>query len=239
MGTRRIHLANHAGRDAVVVAEPPPAQLGVKMGVDGQSAQFRRYVATGSGCLDQDLVERFGDDYAAELIDADPEIDVEVVGRFIEGTQSVLLSAVGEPLFTAPEVVEVTLDPGGAEISRAEPRDTAATVNTDIPVRWTGRRLPRSEAVRRFTFGRSLQLRHVDGVTYDFCFGMAKELAEADEMVLLGAGVNGKGPLVMQVNGAAYRGFLEGRVDGERYLLLLHLSNLELKVPPAWKDSRS
>jgi len=33
------------------------------------------------------------------------------------------------------------------------------------------------------------------------------------------------------MNGSPYRGFLEGRVDGERYILLLHLSNMELKMP--------
>jgi len=49
--------------------------------------------------------------------------------------------------------------------------------------------------------------------------------------MLLGAGESGKDPLVMQMNGSPYRGFLEGRVDGERYILLLHLSNMELKMP--------
>ena len=33
-------------------------------------------------------------------------------------------------------------------------------------------------------------------------------------------------------NGTPYRGFLEGRVDGDKYLLLLHLTNLELKELP-------
>ena len=41
----------------------------------------------------------------------------------------------------------------------------------------------------------------------------------------------GRDPLVFYTNGSPFRAFLEGRVDGERYQLLLHLSNMELKRP--------
>lgn len=36
---------------------------------------------------------------------------------------------------------------------------------------------------------------------------------------------------MLQENGSPYRGFLEGRVDGERFALLMHLSHMELKRP--------
>jgi hypothetical protein len=100
-----------------------------------------------------------------------------------------------------------------------------------VPIRWTGRKMPKSDVVRKFAFRRSMQLQHVDGVTFDFLFAMAKELADEDVMVLLGAGESGKDPIVLQMNGSPYRGFLEGRIDGDCYLLLLHLSNMELKKP--------
>jgi hypothetical protein len=35
----------------------------------------------------------------------------------------------------------------------------------------------------------------------------------------------------LQVNGTPYRGFLEGRIEGDKFILLLHLSNMELKKP--------
>jgi hypothetical protein len=47
--------------------------------------------------------------------------------------------------------------------------------------------------------------------------------------MLLGAGLKGNEPLIFQDNGKPYRAFLEGRIEGEGYLLLMHLSNLELK----------
>jgi hypothetical protein len=203
------------------------------MGKAGTPASFRRFVAASDGRLDSDLSAQLGDDYAAALVDGDPEIDLEVVGRFIEGTQSVLLSSSGEPVFTAPQILEISYGPDGAETGRRDPVETPSTVNDEIPLRWTGRKMPISEVVRKFAFRRSLQLQHVDGVTYDFLFAMAKELSDEGVMVLLGAGESGKDPLVMQLNGSPYRGFLEGRVDGDRYILLLHLSNMELKRPVA------
>ena len=41
----------------------------------------------------------------------------------------------------------------------------------------------------------------------------------------------GRDPLVFSDNAVPYRAFLEGRVKGKAYQLLLHLSNLELKMP--------
>jgi hypothetical protein len=59
---------------------------------------------------------------------------------------------------------------------------------------------------------------------------MAKELADKDEVARLGAGPKGRDPLIFQENGTRYQAFLEGRIDGPRYKLLLHLSNLELRT---------
>ena len=80
-------------------------------------------------------------------------------------------------------------------------------------------------------FRRTIQLLHIDGLTYDYLFAMAKELADEDVLLLVGGGPKGKDPLVFQENGMPYRGFLAGRVEGEKYKLLLHLSNLELRRP--------
>lgn len=49
--------------------------------------------------------------------------------------------------------------------------------------------------------------------------------------MLVGAGKGGKDPLVFRRGSVPYRGFLEGRVQGDRYALLLYLSNAERKRP--------
>ena len=72
-------------------------------------------------------------------------------------------------------------------------------------------------------------------LTYDFLFDMAQQLSDADSLMLLGAGKNGKQPLVFRRGSVPYRGFLEGRTKGKSYILLLHLSNMELKRPKSDK----
>ena len=77
------------------------------------------------------------------------------------------------------------------------------------------------------------QLVHVNGLTYDFLYEIAKELEAKQSLLLLGAGPKSNQPLILRRGAAAYRGFLEGRTRGSEYLLLLHLSNIELKAPEA------
>jgi hypothetical protein len=48
-------------------------------------------------------------------------------------------------------------------------------------------------------------------------------------MVLVGGGKKGNEPIVLSLGGTPYRGFLEGRIEGDKYCLILHLSNMELK----------
>ena len=229
----KIHISNSSNRDATIVATSIPAKEGTIASKGGKPVSFQRYVAAGEGKLNEDLVKTFGDVYSQQLIDSDPEVDLEMVGRVIEGTNTVLLNKDNEPLFCAPEVLEIIYGPDGKEIERRTPIEIAPNVNEEVPVKWTGKLIPRGDLVRKFAIKRSMQLRHVDGVTYDFLYAIAKELDEKDSVMLLGGGDGGKGPLVLQSNGSPYRGFLDGRVEGDTYVLLMHLSSMELKKPAA------
>jgi hypothetical protein len=60
---------------------------------------------------------------------------------------------------------------------------------------------------------------------------MARQLEAKDSLMLLGAGPKGNQPLILRRGGSPYRGFLEGRTQGDKYCLILHFSNLELKAP--------
>ena len=228
---RKFHLTNEEGLNAMVRyvglrPDAPPV-----MGIGGQPATFKRYLSAAPSGLHEALAEAHGEDYGQALIDGDPEVDLEAIGQTIENTQVVYIAASGEVMYYPPKVVEIILDPKGEEKGRRVPEDVEANVNETVPVAWTGRRMKRIDVVRRFVFKRSLQLHHVDGLSCDYLFKIAKELEDSDEMVLVGAGAKGKAPLVFQTNGTPYRGFLEGRTQGKKYKLLLHLSNMELKLP--------
>jgi len=104
-------------------------------------------------------------------------------------------------------------------------------VDSEIPLIWTGKLINKNEAVRKFVFATKLQIVHINGLTYDFLYEMAKELHESNSLMILGAGSKGRDPLIFRSRSVPYRGFLEGRIKDDKYILLLHLSNLELKKP--------
>ena len=52
-------------------------------------------------------------------------------------------------------------------------------------------------------------------------------------------GEKGDKPIVMNRGGKPYNAFLEGRIDGESYLLVLQLSNMELKRPKVADEAAS
>ena len=233
---RKLHISNSAGRNTIIVAMAPKSGTTTTQGVGGKPVTFKRYVAVGNAKTNDDLVKELGEDLSSAIIESDPEIDTEKVGSYLENTSQILVDGEGNPLYATPIVMEITYDASGAEISRKEPVETPATVNDTVPLSWTGKKIPKKDAVRQFMFRRTLQLRHIDGVTFDFLYGIAKELHDADSLMLMGAGETGKDAIILQLNGSAYRGFLEGRVDGEKFKLLLHLSNMELKPPASKKD---
>jgi len=231
--SRWIRIRDGRGRDARVRMEPAHRRGRPKLqAFDGRAVEAARFIKAPMSRSYALLRHRCSDgaELAELLIDEDPEIDFEATGRRTGPTDRVLLDPDGNVLYAAAEV-EVICGRDGVEMERRLPADTPANVDGDSPLVWTGRMFPSLEAARRFAFSRALQLRHVDGLTYDFLFGMARELDQADALVLVGAGPGGRDPIRLESNGLPHRGFLEGRVDGERYLLVLHLTNLELTMP--------
>ena len=228
----KIHLSNSSDRDATVVATSIPAREKTIPSKDGVPVEFKRYVAAGEKNLHEDLILKFGkSDYSDEIIKGDPEIDFEMVGREISETSTLLLDGDRKPIYCAPEVFEITYAADGTEQERKIPIDVAPNVNEDFPIKFTGKLFSKSEFVRKFGIKRTLQIQHVDGVTFDYLFNIAKELHDKDSVMLLGGGQGGKNPLVLASNGTPYRGFIEGRTKENSFLLLLHLSNMELKKP--------
>jgi hypothetical protein len=163
------------------------------------------------------------------LVKEDPELDIETTGRLISGTHTLYLDSKGEAAYHV-NLVQVIKNPDGSETERRGALKQAANINIDTPIRWSGREYPRAEALRTFVFTRNYQLRHTSGLTYDFLYDMAKQLHERDALMFVGTGTKGTGPIVLSLGGTPYRGFLEGRIDGRKYVLILHLTNMELKT---------
>ena len=229
--SHNIHLANAKGRDAYVVLATLKAQAAPKLSLPSDPVTFRRYVTCTESGTNVALVANYGDNYATQLVEGDPEVDIEQVGQFIEQLQTVYLDQEGQVLTVEPNLIEVLTNPDGSERERRAPQEMDSNTDSALPVRSTGKLIDINEAVRKFSFKRRMQLRHSDGLTYEFLFSMAKELGASQKVMLLGTGEKGTGPLIFQANGRPYRGFLEGRVKGTSYQLTLLLSDMELKRP--------
>lgn len=226
---RAIHISDDRKRDAQVAfdARPAPDTLRrvLPSGEEPLSVRLVKTTAAMNRCLYEhsDLQQ-----LAQRIAKGDPDVDMEVTGRKLLRTRRVFVDRNYEIVYHV-NLFQVVMNPDGTERERRELAKTAGNVNQQMPLRWTGRMFPREEALRRFVFTRNYQLRHVNGATFDFLYNMARQLAAADAMVMIGAGKRGTSPILLNRGGQPYRGFLEGRTDGDKYCLILHLTDIELK----------
>ena len=229
-----INLCNAAGRDAVVNMENVVVPLQVRwLDPDGRQAQNVRFLKS---TLSHDvealeaLAAESGKEVSQLLVESDVDVDLEVAGSYLMNTSRVYINPENEIVHKAIQY-EVIKNPDGSIREERLAQRSDQNVSGEIPLGWSGIFMKKTEAIKKFVFASKLQLTHINGLTYDFLFGIAKELEEKDSVMLVGGGPKNNQPLVLRRGSLPYRGFLEGRTRGDSYLLMLHLSNLELKFP--------
>ena len=232
---RRIRLADHRGRDAVVVLVPRQREgphgpnTPRYQDSSGESVRFSRRIKATEQTAFEALSRRHPDPeaLAQALIDGDPELELDVVGREAGPCDRVYLDGDGRPLYSA-EVLEILRDRDGNELERRRPQVVPANLLPDTAPSWSGRLLPLSEAARRYAFTRAYQVRHTNALEYDFLQGLAAYLEKRKSVALVGSGPRGTGPLIPERNAQPMKGFLEGATRGNAYRLVLHLAAFEL-----------
>lgn len=232
-----INISNSKNRDATVSMEAVRSKRDV-MYIDenGNSVINRRLLKTDVSHDLGSLIKEKGDldTLADALMNEDPEIDIERFGMFLGETSRVYVSEKG--IVHSVEEFELIYSPDGTLRERRPRRKELQNINSENPIKWTGKFIKKKEAVKRFVFVNKKQLIHVNGLTYDFLYDIARELHTKDALLLLRGGEKGDQPLIMTRGGKPYNAFLEGRIDGDAYCLILQLSNMELKKPKSVKD---
>ncbi len=230
---RYIHIADQKGRNAEILFVGKTKKSTVKL-VDnnGKDVKTLRVLKGTIHNSFEGLLKRYQNPEAIleALLTEDPEVDLLMTGRFIQGTTNIFLDQDFKPL-TRITTTELVFNPDGSLKLERTPKEIVSNIATEIPVR-PGKLFPKQEIYNKYVFAKKYQLRHVNGLTYDFLFEMAKELHDKQSIMMMGAGEKGNEPLIFMDGGKTYRAFLEGRVIDDSYLLLLHLSNLELKPIP-------
>jgi hypothetical protein len=228
---RTINIANEKKRDARVSFEGHRSQSKISYVLDDGSprktVQVLKTTLTESLQTLQNQYDSMTD-IANAIIASDPEVNPEVTGIMLDNTKKLFVSKDSKIVYGV-DLFEVSKTPDGKEKDRKYHERQQANVNTEIPIRCTGKRIPKDKAIKMFVFSRKYQMKHVNGLTYDFLFDIAKSLHEDHALMLIGGGPKGIEPLVLYQGGTPYRAFLEGRVKGEKYCLIIHLTQLELK----------
>lgn len=228
-----IHLADERNRSASVgienirgnnkAAEEMPLPNGVK-----HIRLLKSTVATNTEML-LSLYDS-PKDLGSALLENDFEVDIEKEGKFLGRTHQVYVNE-GNQVVYGIKQKEKIFSPNGTILEERPFTDTRGNLNLDdFPIRWTGKLIPIAIALKKYVFIHHYQIFHVDSLSFDFLYNIAKRLYEENSLMLVGGGKSGEDPIVIQNGGVKYRGFLEGRIQNEAFALILHLSNFELKA---------
>jgi len=229
---RGISITNEKKRDAEVAFESILQKSKVKLVLgDGKERQNIKILKSTLELTEETLVEKYGDLKALgeAIIESDPELDIEIIGKKINATHKLYLNKDNKIAYRV-NMSQIVRTPAGEEKERKDLTKVVSNITGESLVQWSGRKMPKELAVRKFVFVQKYQIKHVSGLTYDFLYDMAKELHESKSLMFVGTGKKGNEPLIITSGGTPYRAFLEGRIDGDKYCLILHLTNMEIKT---------
>ena len=243
---RYITLANDKKRDAEITLKAMNPKPLVSMVLPGGQKPINKKLLKGTIESESDfLLSQYnekaveGQDFqlqlagklAQDLIDSDPEIDMETCGKFIEESSRIYVNPENKAVFKISKTEKI-FTPAGELKEERKPKYLQNNIHGEFPVSWTGKLMPKDKVYNKLVFSKKYQIKHINGLTYDFLFDMAKQLHEKNALMMMAGGSSGKDPLVMNDGGNPYRAFMEGRVDGNKYCLILHLTDQELKPLP-------
>ena len=240
---RYIKLSNEKNRDAEVTYRSLNPKASIKLGINSPGDVINKRVLKSTSTTNFSAlirgfqIEKTEDEelkksilLSEEIIKNDPEIDFEMGGKYLSGLQRVYVNEQQKPVFKVKKTEKI-FSPTAELKEEREPKYNESNILDQI-VKWTGKMMPKSKVYNKLVFNKKYQIKHINGLTYDFLFDMAKQLSDKKSLMMLGGGESGKEPLVMNNGGKSYRGFLEGRVQNDKYCLILHLTDQELKPLP-------
>jgi len=227
---KEIHIANEKKRDANVRFVSLIKESDPKFAYKGKSIKNSRLLISSDETSEDNLIKKFKNKLAQKILEEDVDLDIDYAGKFVGDIDRILFNSKNEILYSPPKIKEVVFNKEGKEIKKQNPKEIVPNVRDDTPpLKWTGKFFKREEILKKFVITKSIQLRHVDGLTFEFLYDMAKTLDNKKSLMFIGGGKSGKDPLIFQTNGNPYRGFIEGKKKKKQYQLILRLSNMELK----------
>ena len=153
---RKINLSNDVKRDAeVAFGTTFHRSTPVYKTDDGKKSVNERRVRATMKTTDEALLAQYGEGLADALIAGDPEVDMEQFGLKVEGLKKVFVTPQQKVAYGVTLSEHVFLADGTEKEVRPE-QTTSANISLDgVPLRWTGKLIPRQKAMRMFMFKKS------------------------------------------------------------------------------------
>ena len=165
--------------------------------------------------------------------DSDPDVDIELTGRFIKKTRRITVNEDFVPVYNYM-MYDILSLPDGTKKERLH-KHTKGNIMDKIPVRISQELYDPIEIMLSYIFRRNLYITHNNGLTFKFLYDLAKKLSDLHKFARVDTydpKTKKRAPLTLYDGGRKFpRAFLEGRVKGKSYCLILHLSDQELKIP--------
>ena len=197
---------------------------------DGRQASSVRALVFDSTKAPEKIIDA---DFSETLKKEDPELDLEVVGKLVRKTSRIVVDNDLEPVYTYKEF-DVLTKPDGQEIERPH-LTQSPNINELLPVKITDKYYKATDLLQKFVFRKSYFISHTDGVSYKFLYDIAQKLAELDRfarVVAFDQTTKKPAPIVMIAGGPPFpAAFVSGKVLDDKYCLILHLADRELKLP--------
>jgi len=166
--------------------------------------------------------------FSNKLLNEDSEVDFELFGKFIDNTDRIYVDKKLNPVYSI-NLIEKVFDTEGNLKEERKPVYLNSNISGENTLRWTGKYIPKNKLYNKIVLSSKYQIKHINGLTFDFLYKISKKLQEKNSFMVLGGG-KGNEPLVFNDGGKPYRGFLEGKIQNDSYCLILHLSNQEYKT---------
>ncbi|MFX1286829.1 MAG: hypothetical protein ACFFB5_24535 [Promethearchaeota archaeon] len=227
----KIHLA-HENIDAELELIPthrPQKQYHVSP--EGERATYQRYIKFDVDLRDEILLEK--ENLASHLKESDIDIDTELAGKKVKKTNRITVGEHYDPVYNYTMFDVLHLADGS--IKERPHLRTIGNINTELPVKITDELVDTHMLMLTYVFRKSYYIVHNNGVTYKFLYELAERLQKENKFARIDTfnpETKKREPLVLYDGGRKFpRAFLEGRVKDDKYALILHLSDQELKLP--------
>lgn len=174
------------------------------------------------------------DDLLKEFLENDDDVDLDFTGKMIGKTSRMLLTSENELCYNFTEY-KIIKDRKGKIVPCEEcgevycehriKHQIYGNVNDEkIPISWIKQfMIDKKKALKIWSFDRSYQIVHTNGLTYDFLFKIAKLLNDLNKVVFVAPIIDRKPQkLVIRTGNIPFYGWLEGRIQDNKYALILH-----------------